>query len=94
MADYIENIVIGVPLVPAMTLLGTDCSDMIAEESKTYFTHCRNLAVVLKEIGIVTSVGEVRRNKPDLCKPFEPDYTDCRWIKWGKRKLYVIIGKA
>ena len=35
MADYIENIVIGVPLVPAMTLLGTDCSDMIAEESKT-----------------------------------------------------------
>ena len=94
MAEYIENIVIGIPLVLAMTLLGNTVDDMISEEYKTYFTHCRNLAVILKEIGIVSSVGEVKRNKPELCKPFDADFTDCRWIKWGKRKLYVIIGKA
>lgn len=91
---YMENIVIGKPLVPAMTLLGVDTKDMISEETKTFFTNNRNLAQILKELEVVSSIGEVRRNKPELCNAFDNDLLDCRWVKWGKRKFYVIIGKT
>ena len=91
---YIENIVIGTPLVPAMTLLGVNTQDMIVEEQQTYFTSNRNIAQILKSIGIVSSINEIRRNKPELCVTIENDVLDCRWIKWGKRKFYVIIGRA
>ena len=90
---YIENIVIGAPIVPAMTLLGTDIHDMLMEEAKTYFTANRCLAQILKEIEVVKSVSEVRRNKPEFCEPIKDDVLDCRWVKWGKRKFYVIIGQ-
>lgn len=91
---YIENIVIGTPLVPAMTLLGLDAEDMILEEAKTFFTLDRNIARILREIGVVSSIKEVRRNKPLYAEWIENDVLDCRWIQWGKRKFYVIIGKS
>lgn len=91
---HIENIVIGRPIVPCGLLLsdGT-CNDMIAEHDKTHFTSNRNIAQILKELGVVSSIGEVRRNKPELCVTFADDYLDCLWIKWGKRKFYVVIGQ-
>lgn len=91
---YIENIVIGTPLVPAMTLLGIDTKDMISEEAKTFFTLDRNIARILREIGVVSSIKEVRRNKPLYVEWIKEDVLDCRWIQWGKRKFYVIIGKS
>ena len=41
--------------------------------------------------GIVKSVSEVRRNKPGLVKELN-DY-DYLEIKWGKRKLFILVGK-
>lgn len=92
---YIENIVIGIPLVPCGVLLSNgDTSDMINEMEKTYFTNNHNIAQILKELDIVSSISEVRRNKPELCKVLVNDYLDCFWLKWGKRKFYVIKGRC
>ena len=93
MATFIENIVIGHPIVDVMSHLisnGT-IEDIQEETKKTFYTEERNLAKILKEIGVVSSIGEVRRNKPNLCKDFTD--LDCFWIKWGKRKFYVIVGE-
>lgn len=90
-----QNIVIGQPLVGMSDLVAFDLSDWMNNERKvTFFTQTRNLAFVLKEAGIVPSVSEVRRNKPDLVQTFPDDYTDCFWVKWGKKKIYVIVGKG
>lgn len=90
---YIENIVIGYPIYPLKELIsdGTDADYEQAYE-KTYFTHKRNLAAILKDIGVVQSVNEVRRNKPEYCKELAD--LDCFWAKWGKRKFYVIVGRS
>ena len=90
---YVENIVIGYPICPLRDLIsyGTE-ADYEQEYDKTHFTHKRNLAAVLKDIGVVDSINTVRKNKPDLCKPLTD--LDCFWIKWGKRRFYVIVGEA
>ena len=93
MTTFIENIVIGHPIVDAMSQLisnGT-IEDIQEETKKTFYTEERNLAKILKEICAVSSIGEVRRNKPNLCKDFTD--LDCFWIKWGKRKFYVVVGE-
>ena len=96
---YIENIVIGYPLVEWWELtcsnkrdnLGLPIPVELTEEiEKTFFTDERNLAKILKEIGVVKSISEVRRNKPELDKCFTQP--DCFWIKWGKKHMYVIVG--
>lgn len=94
MAKHFENIVIGIPLVPCGMLLSDGTTnDIIMEHDKTYFTSNRNIAQIFKELGIVSSISEVRRNKPELCTTYADDYRDCLWVKWGKRKFYVIIGR-
>lgn len=88
---YIENIVIGNPLVPPEVLLtdGTDTDSML-EFEKTLFTDERNLARLLVNLGIAKSMNEVRKNRPELMRTLID--LDCFWVKWGKRKLYVIVG--
>ena len=91
MATFIENIVIGYPIVSPVRLYSDGTmEDINNENAKTYITSERNIAKILKELGVVSSIGEVRRNKPELCKDFND--LDCFWIKWGKRKFYVIVG--
>ena len=94
MVRHFENIVIGCPIVPCGILLSDGTTnDIIEEHNKTYFTSNRNMAQILKELYVVPSISEVRRNKPELCETYPDDYLDCLWIKWGKRKFYVIVGK-
>ena len=90
--SYIENIVIGNPLVTPMEIFARDSEDWEKnEKEKTMWTEERNLAVILKELGIVKSASEVRRNKPQLCVRLETlDYME---VKWGKRKLFVLVGE-
>ena len=86
-----RNVIIGKPLVDISTLLATDQKDWEEnEEHCTLFTETRFLPAVMKEAGIVSSTGEVRRNKPDLCITL--DKPDCIDIKWGKKFLYIVIG--
>ena len=95
MVKHIENIVIGIPLVPCGVLISDGSTpDMLNEMEKTYFTNNYNIAQILKELGVVPSVSEVRRNQPTLISNLEKDYTDCFWVKWGKRRFYVIKGQG
>ena len=92
MAGYIENIVIGKPIASEGSMFALNEEDWEqVEKEKTYWTEQRNLAVILKELGIVKSVSEVRRNKPQLYVKL--DKLDYMEIKWGKRKLFVLVGE-
>ena len=86
------NIVIGKPLVEPSLLLAYDQTDWEEnEEKQTFFTETHFLPSVLKEAGIVSSTSEVRRNQPKLCVNLTE--LDCFWLKWGKKKLYIIVGE-
>ena len=92
MAGYIENIVIGKPIASEASMFALNEEDWEqVEKEKTDWTEERNLAVILKELGIVKSVSEVRRNKPQLYVKL--DKLDYMEIKWGKRKLFVLVGE-
>lgn len=87
-----SNVVIGKPIYDAEKLLSLDDNDWENNEKKqTLFTETRYLPAVMKETGIVSSISEVRRNRPDLC--ISLDKLDCFWLKWGKRFLYIIVGE-
>ena len=59
------------------------------EKQNTLFTETRFLPAIMKEAGLVKSINEVRRNKPELCKELEgPDFID---LKWGKRHLFILV---
>ena len=89
---YIENIVINSPLVPPEEIFSSSHEDWInVEQDKTYYTEEIFLPRIMVELEIVKSVSEVRRNKPGLVKELN-DY-DYLEIKWGKRKLFILVGK-
>lgn len=86
------NVVIGKPLVDPKTLLALDDFDWKNnEQPQTLFTETRYLPAVMKEAGVVQSTSEVRKNRPDLNISLENP--DCLWVKWGKKRLYVIVGE-
>ena len=86
------NVVIGKPLVDPKTLLALDNLDWKNnEQPQTLFTEIRYLPAVMKEAGVVQSTSEVRKNRPDLNISLENP--DCLWVKWGKKRLYVIVGE-
>lgn len=88
----VQNIVIGTPLVGLDHLLAKDFEDWVKNERfQTLFTNERSLPVVLKEAGIAPSTGEVRRNRPELLITL--DKPDCFWIKWGKKRVYIVVGE-
>lgn len=89
---YIENIVIGKPIVDEKTMFAIDDNDWEKiEKEKTFWTEQRHLPTLLKELEIVKSASEVRRNKPGLCIKLEN--LDFLEIKWGKRKLWILVGE-
>lgn len=86
------NVVIGKPLVDPKTLLALDDLDWKNnEQPQTLFTETRYLPAVMKEAGVVQSTSEVRKNRSDLNISLENP--DCLWVKWGKKRLYVIVGE-
>lgn len=89
---YIANIVIGKPLIDVIHLISDgSVEDDRLEREQTFFTQERNIAKILNEIGAVKSVSEVKRNKAELFKDFTE--LDCFWLKWGKKRFYVIVGE-
>ena len=85
------NIVVGKPMVDPKELLSeNDDVWENVEKPATLFTETKWLPAIMKEAGIVQSTGEVKRNRPELC--IELNKPDCFWLKWGKKKLYVIVG--
>ena len=87
-----HNVVIGQPVVDPWILLAHDENDWEETEKKdTLFTETRFLPAIMKEAGVVSSTGEVRRNRPELCITL--DQLDCVNIKWGKKRLYIVVGE-
>lgn len=76
---YIENIVIGKPIVDLVSMFAKDENDWSSvEKDKTYFTDERFLPRILVNIGIYPSVNEIRRNKPELMVTLDKlDFIDC-----------------
>lgn len=88
----VANIVIGTPLVSPEDLIALNHDDWENNEKcQTLFTSERFLPAIMKEAGLVKSTNEVRRNQPALVITL--DKIDCFWLKWGKKKLYIIVGQ-
>ena len=81
------NVQVGYPIIPLSELVP------IEEFPDSISTMTRYLPKIMVEAGIVASTSEVRRNRPDLCKMYPNDMTTCEEIKWGKKRLYVVVGK-
>lgn len=98
---YIENIVIGNPIVEPFTMFATDEKDWNnIEKEKTYYTNERFLPRILVNIGIYPSVSEIRRNKPELMMTLNKlDFIDgggkySQGIRVSKkRKLWILVGE-
>lgn len=87
-----HNIVIGKPLVDAWTLISSTKEEFEKFDKKdTLFTKERFLPALLVDAGIVKSRSEVKRNKPELW--ISLDNLDCIWVKWGKQKIFIIVGE-
>ena len=88
----IMNVVIGKPLLSPEHFLAYNMEDWLTvEKTQTMFTETRYLPAILKDVGIVPSISEVRRNRPDLIVTL--DKPDCLWVKWGKKKIYIVVGE-
>ena len=91
---YIENIVIGKPIVEPSTMFALDEEDWRnVEEEKTYYTEERFLPRILVDIGVYPSVSEIRRNKPELMVTLDKlDFIHN--LKASKRrKLWILVGE-
>ena len=90
---YIENIVIGTPLVSAKELLSANDSDWVnVEFEKTIFTNERYLPNILVQLGIYPSISEIRRNKPELMIRLDKiDFINIKPKK--KHPLWIVVGK-
>ena len=87
-----HNIVVGLPIVEPWEVIAIDKEDFEKNEKQdTLFTSQRFLPAILVEAGIVKSNSEVKRNKPELCRVLNE--LDCFWVKWGKQKIYIVVGE-
>lgn len=91
---YVENIVIGNPIVEPSSMFAKDEDDWNnVEKEKTYFTEERFLPRILVNIGIYSSVNEIRRNKPELMVILDKlDFIDCLKVS-KKRKVWILVGE-
>jgi len=89
---YIENIIIGIPLVSESKLLAYSLTDWQQnEEKKTVYDKERFLPKLLVKYGFMKSTSEVKRNRPDLWITLDkPDFLE---LKIGKKKLWIVVGE-
>ncbi len=88
---HIENVIIGELIMHPSILFALDHQDWEENEvEKTVFTDERFLPKIMVECGLVSSISEVRRNKPALVRTLNKlDFIE---VKWGKKKLFIGIG--
>jgi len=90
--NIIENVIVGNPTLNPATVFAYDTEDWeLIEKPKTLFTAERYLPKIMKDVGIVNSISEVRRNQPGLCITLEQE--EFRTIKWGKKFLFILVGE-
>lgn len=91
---YIENIVVGKPIVEPSAMFAVDEDDWNkVEKEKTYYTEEKFLPRILVDIGIYPSVSEIRRNKPELMVELNQlDFIDNLKVS-KKRRLWILVGE-
>ena len=91
---YVENIVIGKPIVEPSTMFSLDEDDWNrTEKEKTYYTDERFLPRILVDVGVYPSVNEIRRNKPELMVELSQlDFLDNLKVS-KKRRLWILVGE-
>lgn len=91
---YIENIVIGTPVMEPQETFARDEEDWLQmEQEKTYYTDERFLPKILVELGIYPSISEIRRNKPNLMVSLDKlDFIDSLKAS-KKRRLWILVGE-
>ena len=91
---YIENIVIGTPVMEPQEAFARDEEDWLQmEQEKTYHTDERFLPKILVELGIYPSISEIRRNKPNLMVSLDKlDFIDSLKAS-KKRRLWILVGE-
>ena len=92
---YIENVVIGNPLVHPMELLAKNEEDWNQlEKDQTYFTYENYLPKILVEVGLAQSANQVRKNSPHLNITFDKSNPNFIKMKVNKKHfLYIIVGE-
>ena len=86
-----DNVIIGQLSVKPHHLFSLDEDDWNRnEKDKTLFTDEKFIPRIMVQAGIVKSVSEVRRNRPDLVREIEENSFEI--IKWGKKFLFVARG--
>lgn len=86
-----RDVIIGKPIVEPWYIFCKEQCEWGNIKDDVYYTEERFLPKIMVDLGIVKSVSEVRRNKPQLmCNLDELDYLE---IKWGKNKLFILVGE-
>lgn len=86
----LRNIVIGNPVCEPWHMFCKTPEEWEDTKTDVMFTSERFLPKLMVNAGIVKSVSEVRRNKPELVRTLDkPDFLE---ISWGKSKMFIQVG--
>lgn len=83
------NVVIGNPKCEPWLMFCNTKDEWDETKKEILFTNERFLPKIMMECGIVSSINQVRKNKPELMITL--DKTDFVEIKWGKKRLFIQV---
>ena len=87
----VKDIVIGKPICEPWYMFCNEQNEWDDIKDNVLFTEERYLPKLMVDCGLVKSISEVRRNRPELIKILDkPDFIE---IKWGKSRLYIQVGE-
>ena len=87
----VKDIVIGKPICEPWYMFCNEQNEWDDIKDNVLFTEERYLPKLMVDCGLVKSISEVRRNRPELIKTLDkPDFIE---VKWGKSRLYIQIGE-
>lgn len=87
----VKDIVIGKPICEPWYMFCNEQNEWDDIKDSVLFTEERYLPKLMVDCGLVKSISEVRRNKPELVINLDkPDFIE---VKWGKSRLYIQIGE-
>ena len=87
----VRDIVIGKPICEPWYMFCNEQNEWDDIKDNVLFTEERYLPKLMVECGLVKSISEVRRNKPELVINLDkPDFIE---VKWGKSRLYIQVGE-
>lgn len=87
----VKDVIIGKPIVEPWYIFCKEKEEWDKVKNDILYTEERYLPKIMKDLGIVKSISEVRRNRPELCKELNDlDYLE---VKWGKHRLWILVGE-